>query len=542
MACRWRIRHKLILGLGLVIALIALLLVGSFKGLWSYHASMGIVESKLAELKEANHLWDHVKLLAQVEQAPTEALEFKQYFDQTRLSLTEYQRKLKETLEQGHALDRGQSERHQIEALDEHLQELEQAFKKVTLESHAVAAPRGLPPLVQREEIAPLLEKVVRDSNDLVTIIYDSLDHLRLLAQRDYEISSGIVLFISIGGTLLLMSLLRGFYCWMFHPIRDLERGAHRVAQGNFEHHIEVSSSDELAQLASAFNHMMDKLRDSYGDLARQVNERSRQLVRSERLASVGFLAAGVAHEINNPLASIAFCSEALEQRLQESLSPDTTVARRPLKEDDRQTILRYLHMIQQEAFRCKEITQRLLEFSRGGESRREPVDLTEIVHGVLEVVQHLQNCRGKHLIYQPPGPLIAWVNAQEIKSVVLNLVVNALESMEEGGTLTIKQQQYDGMAEIYFQDNGCGMTEEVLENIFEPFFTRSRTGKGTGLGLSISHRVINQHGGDIEAASAGLNQGSTFIVRLPIKPSEDSQRPATAAAGLLLEQEPQAA
>jgi signal transduction histidine kinase len=101
---------------------------------------------------------------------------------------------------------------------------------------------------------------------------------------------------------------------------------------------------------------------------------------------------------------------------------------------------------------------------------------------------------------------------------------------MDEGGTLTITLGQHDGMAELVFADTGCGMTPETLENIFETFFTRSRTGKGTGLGLSISHRIISQHGGEIEAVSPGLNQGSTFTVRLPLRPAEE-QGPAIRAA-----------
>jgi signal transduction histidine kinase len=249
-----------------------------------------------------------------------------------------------------------------------------------------------------------------------------------------------------------------------------------------------------------------------YRDLAQQVNVRSRQLIRSERLASVGFLAAGVAHEINNPLASIAFCSEALEGRVTGLLPP---------RSPEGEVVLKYLRMISQEAFRCKAITQRLLEFSRGGERSREPADLAEIVQGVLDMVQHLQSCKGKAIVFQPAGPVRAWVNAQEIKSVVLNLVVNALDSMDEGGKLTIMLARRGDRAEVVFHDTGCGMSAEVLENIFEPFFTKSRTGKGTGLGLSISHRIISQHGGEIEAASPGSNQGSTFTVRLPLQPAE---------------------
>ena len=139
-------------------------------------------------------------------------------------------------------------------------------------------------------------------------------------------------------------------------------------------------------------------------------------------------------------------------------------------------------------------------------------------------MTQHLQNHKGKHIEFQASGRVMAWVNAQEVKSVVLNLVVNALDSMEEGGTLTIGLRPRDGMAELTFHDTGCGMTPEVLENIFEPFFTRSRTGKGTGLGLTISHRIVTGHGGEIEAKSPGPDQGSTFTVRLPLQPPADDE------------------
>jgi len=218
-----------------------------------------------------------------------------------------------------------------------------------------------------------------------------------------------------------------------------------------------------------------------------------------------------VAHEINNPLASIAFCSEALQTRLADYL------ARNPHETD---VIQKYLRMIQQEAFRCKGITSRLLEFSRVGERRREPADLAELIQGVLEIAQHLQSCRGKRIIFQPYSRVVAGVCAEDIKSVVLNLVVNALESMEEGGVLTITLKGAGSAAEMMFTDTGCGMPPDVVDNIFEPFYTRSRTGKGTGLGLFISHHIVAQHGGEIRVSSPGPGQGSTFTVRVPLTPA----------------------
>jgi signal transduction histidine kinase len=137
-----------------------------------------------------------------------------------------------------------------------------------------------------------------------------------------------------------------------------------------------------------------------------------------------------------------------------------------------------------------------------------------------LEIAQHLQHCRGKRIIFQPYSRVVAGVCAEDMKSVVLNLVVNALESMEEGGVLTITLKALGAAAEMMFTDTGCGMTPEVLENIFEPFYTRSRTGKGTGLGLFISHHIVTQHGGEIRASSGGAGQGSTFTVRVPLTPA----------------------
>jgi two-component system, NtrC family, sensor kinase len=138
-----------------------------------------------------------------------------------------------------------------------------------------------------------------------------------------------------------------------------------------------------------------------------------------------------------------------------------------------------------------------------------------------VDMIRHIGKYTGKTIVFHPREAVMAYVDHQEIKQVVLNLIVNALESMETSGTLRVEARYSQGMAEMVFTDNGCGMSPEVLENIFEPFFTMRRDGKGTGLGLSITHRIVNQHHGEIMAYSRGEKQGSTFTVRLPIHPTE---------------------
>jgi signal transduction histidine kinase len=528
LACHWRIRHKLILGLCLVVGILALLLAGTYKGLASYRDTTNSIDSKLVELYKAQDL--KIALKASLDARPSDGPEaIRARFQPVRDALAAYEATLRDTLQRQRDPNQGYRELDLVEALNQSFADLDVALARV--KDKVFVGSQGTQSLLETDDdVKKAAQKLVLATDELHGAIYEGLFERITEAKGDYRTSLIFVAAISVGGVVLMTSLLRFFYRWTFYPVRDLQQGVSRVAHGDFEHRIEVNSGDEMQELAAAFNDMTSRLRDMYRDLARQVNERSRQLVRSERLAGVGFLAAGVAHEINNPLASIAFCSEALEARLAELLDgnrrsapPRPVLKMEPAADDDRETVFKYLNMIQQQAFRCKEITQKLLEFSRGGEKRREPTDLGKVIQSVLDMVQHLPSAKGKQVSFTPlagDGP-VAWVNAQEVQSVVLNLVVNALESMEEGGSLTIGLRQRDGMGEVSFADTGCGMTAEVLENIFEPFFTRSRTGKGTGLGLSISHRIINQHGGEIEATSPGPGHGSTFTVRVPLQPAE---------------------
>jgi two-component system NtrC family sensor kinase len=513
----WRIRHKLLLGMGLMVAVQGLLLVGTVKGLTSYKATMTTIGSKLDELEEADNVRAAIKALGEPSPNPqTQAVEIRDKTQQARDALAKYQSKLQENVEHHEDRDYGYKELEQVKGLEDWFSRLDKALIEASEPRVYGHGHEPQPNLIREESpVRNAINELIRTSGDLNNVIYREIDQRIRTSRNDYRFTLAFVVATCIGAVLLMAGLLRFFYKWVCYPIRDLEQGVSRVARGDFEHRIEVHSRDEIEDLAKAFNDMTSRLREMYQGLAQQVNERSRQLVRSERLAGVGFLAAGVAHEINNPLASIAFCSEALEHRLQDLFQGQLEEA----DDQEKEIITKYLKMIQEEAFRCKEITQRLLAFSRGGELKREPTDLGDLVQGVLDIVEHLQNCKGKDIVFESGAKIQAWANGQEIKQVFLNLVVNALESMDDGGKLIITQQVREGMAELTFRDTGCGMSAEVLENIFEPFFTKNRTGKGTGLGLSISHRIINQHGGEIMATSAGPNQGSTFTVRLPLEP-----------------------
>lgn len=523
MARGWRIRHKLMLGMGLVGAIMALLLAGTLMGLASYRSTRHTIDSKLEELKCAESLRAATKLLADpCSSISTQTSELLTKIKAAQKALEDYTTRLELTVQLKRDPDQGFQEKQMIDALNQQLASLETDLRRIA--SHPVVTRYEDADLTQKgTPVRQAIDQLVQTSMDLITSINDDLRNKLKSAKRDITVSLAIVLSTSVVAVLLMIAMLRFSYGWIFYPIRDLEAGVGRVAKGDFEHRIEVNSGDEIEDLSKAFNDMTGRLRDMYRDLAQQVNERSRQLVRSERLAGVGFLAAGVAHEINNPLAGIAFCSEALKRRLQDlfsggNFSPQTAGN----VQQERDIFTKYLNMIEEEAFRCKNITQKLLAFSRGSEKRRERTLIGDLVQSVLDMVQHHETSKGKEMIFQPAQTVEAWINGQEVKQVLLNLVMNALDSMDEGGRLQIIQTLRGDMVELAFQDTGCGMTEEVLDNIFEPFFTRSRNGKGTGLGLSISHQIITQHGGDIEANSGGVGQGSTFIVRLPLKPPAD--------------------
>lgn len=534
------IRIKLIVGLGFVIGMMLMLMGGSMFGLHSFHTSNLRLIDQLRELGASKELLQAVLRLDGVRPG-----EFPfwgrratlDHFQAARHALARYHEELVRNSSRGNRIDDGRDEFSLVFLIDDDLtailnqldstRHFKHLFSRtaIYLERHPDVDLETSPgPRDPHLRIQARMDRLTESAARLPDLLHRDFLAVLDLSKHQYQSSRIIVWSAAVAVLVMLIALARLFHVWVLHPVRLLQRGVRRVGRGQFSYRIDLQSGDEMQALAEAFNDMTTRLSATYADLEQQIQERSRQLVRSERLASVGFLAAGVAHEINNPLAAIAFCSEALESRLRPILE-------RPGTNLDPEVTHNYLRMIQEEAFRCKGITEKLLDFSRCNDIKRARVELGELAQDVVDMVQHMGKYRAKRIELVARGPVFAHADPQEIKQVVLNLVVNALDCMDDGGRLQIELRYAEGMSEMVFQDEGCGMAPDVLENIFEPFFTKRRVGKGTGLGLSITHRIVTQHGGDISAESPGEGLGATFRVRLPTRPVEDDG-PLDSAAG----------
>ncbi|QDT10432.1 sensor histidine kinase [Planctomycetes bacterium K23_9] len=328
-------------------------------------------------------------------------------------------------------------------------------------------------------------------------------------------------LVCTVTAIVLLLLLWFSFKSMVAQPFQTLLEGSRLVAAGQYGHRIDLGTSDELSELADAMNSMSTKFRDVYdrqnelnAELDEQVRQRTREVIQNEQLASVGFLAAGVAHEINNPLASIAWSAESLQSDLDDVLMAGTGIQSNP---EFTEALQSNLQRIQDEAYRCKGITDGLLDFSRLGDVSRSSTDLCKLVHSVVSIVSKLGKYKCKTIRIHSDDQVHAHVNSHEIQQVILNLVTNALESVSTDGAVDVHVRTRGQSAYVGVYDDGCGMSQQVLDHLFEPFFTRRRDGTGTGLGLSITYRIVSQHHGSLTASSDGDGKGSKLELTLPV-------------------------
>lgn len=265
-------------------------------------------------------------------------------------------------------------------------------------------------------------------------------------------------------------------------------------------------------QLVEARDNLEEKVEERTQEIKQtyeRLQETLKRLSRSEKLAGIGTLAAGVAHEINNPLASVASCAEGLISRI-DNLNFKS--------EDDKEVFPDYLKTICDETYRCKSIISKLLDFSRQHEPVLGKVDINALVSDVVKMMgrQKEQRSLGIELNFTSE-PLVIFGDSNQLKQVFLNLVLNAIDATSGRGKIKISTIKDDSWAQIIFEDTGCGIEYENLDKVFEPFFTTKSPGKGTGLGLSICYGIIEDHKGKILVNSNGVGSGTTFIVYLPI-------------------------
>lgn len=230
---------------------------------------------------------------------------------------------------------------------------------------------------------------------------------------------------------------------------------------------------------------------------------------RAEKLAAVGRLAAGVVHEINNPLATISACAESLESRVEEGVFGESAEV-----EDLRE----YLGLIRSEAFRCKAITNGLLDFSRVRTSNRLMIDIPDMIKSSANLIAHQRRGNAINIKFEIEENLPQiYADGGQIQQAIIALATNAIDAMPDGGTLTFRAKPSNNRVIIDIQDSGIGIDPENLSKIFEPFFTTKEVGKGTGLGLAVCYGIITEHGGRL-AVRSNLGVGTTFTIYLPIQ------------------------
>jgi two-component system NtrC family sensor kinase len=291
-------------------------------------------------------------------------------------------------------------------------------------------------------------------------------------------------------------------------PLRRLTEAAVTVAAGEYGSTVAVESNDEVGLLASSFNEMSRKMANDIERL-RAMGE---QLVRTEKLAAAGTLAAGVAHEVNNPLASISSLIQILQARVPSDAADEPSAETREM-----------LRVISQQIARITQVLRDMTDFARQRPPAHAPLDVARALEASLRLASFDENFKRLNLAtdFDPTAPLVS-ADADQLQQVFLNLLLNARDAMPEDGEIRVSTR-YDARATeitIEIADTGAGIAPEHLAHVFDPFFTTKPTGRGTGLGLAVCYSIITAHGGRIEIAPND-GRGTHVRVALPVQSSE---------------------
>jgi two-component system NtrC family sensor kinase len=345
----------------------------------------------------------------------------------------------------------------------------------------------------ERHTVAELNDRLERIVDQVVTV--NEQLNARLEARSDaarrradtLRGQVGVTTWLCFGIAIVLAAIVG---VWLTRsilgPVGALRAGVKRVAEGDLATRIQVRGKDEFAELATAFNHM-----------AANVTEHQAALVRTQKLASIGQVAAGVAHEINNPLGVILGYTKLLRRQ---ALTP---------------AVLEDLRVIEDEAGQCQRIVKELLDLARPQTLELAPVDLGELAREELSRLDDARRIQGRTLRVEGDGAL-AIGDAGKLRQVIANLIINAAQATGPGGRVSVESGREGGDALLRVVDDGPGMTDEVRARMFDPFFTTKPD--GTGLGLAIAHAIVDAHGGRLEVRTAP-GEGTRVTLRLPGAP-----------------------
>ena len=328
---------------------------------------------------------------------------------------------------------------------------------------------------------------------------------------------------------LLDISLLTWLFVWRLvgQPLKHLKDGTSELADGNLGYQLEVDSTDEAGELASSFNRMSLQLRAANEEIVAwaktledRVDQKTRELKRAhehvlhvEKMATIGKMAAVVAHEINNPLSGILTYAKLLKKWIQRGEAETS-------KKNDAEQCL---DLIADESRRCGDLVKNLLTFSHTSPMNVQTTDLNTVVDRSVRLVAHQLELNGVELHLDLPSNLPAiQCDPGQIEQVLLALIMNAIDAMPRGGNLWVSTRMGEESDELAIEvrDDGSGIPPEILPHIFEPFLTTKETGKSVGLGLAVSQNIIEGHRGRVDVHSE-VGKGTTFTVTLPAEGGE---------------------
>jgi signal transduction histidine kinase len=327
------------------------------------------------------------------------------------------------------------------------------------------------------------IETTITDQAQILKAIEDDVRKLNLA-------STQVSIWITIISLLSALLLSYFLFSSITKPLNMLQKFAQMVGEGKTDQRIQIKSPKEIVKLADSFNKMIDDL-----------NASQMRILQMDRMASIGELAGGVAHEINNPLTGILGQSQLLLGKI-------------PADNPYRPSV----EKIESAAQRCRVIVRSLLDFARDKEYKFRVSSVPELIDGTLGLIETEINSKKIHIkrSFQDELPMIS-VSPGHIQQVFLNIITNSIHAMPNGGYLFIEATRYSGHIIVNFRDTGTGIKAEHLPHVFDPFFTTKDIGQGSGLGLSVSYGIIKKHRGEIIAKSDGENKGAEFTVKLPL-------------------------